>query len=87
VLSAGEIGRLMQVFVDGAHRGQHIGATMVARALEICARSLHKHIFASVTPEQTAAANLYASFGFRELATFTAYEATMRPQMNTDEHR
>jgi GNAT superfamily N-acetyltransferase len=75
VLSVGEIARIAQVFVSAAHRRQGVGATMLARALEICARSLHKHIFLSVTPDQTAAAALYRQFGFRELGTFTTYQA------------
>jgi ribosomal protein S18 acetylase RimI-like enzyme len=74
VLSAGEIARIAQVFVSPAHRRRGVGSTMLSRALEICARSLHKHIFLSVRPDQSPAAALYRQFGFRELGTFTAYQ-------------
>jgi len=55
VLSVGEIGEIAELFVSAPFRGQGIGRTMMSRALEICARSLFKHVFLSVRPENDAA--------------------------------
>src|SRR5262249_33615712 len=47
ILPVGEIGCIEDVFVSETFRGQGIGRTMMSRALEICARSLFKHVFLS----------------------------------------
>src|SRR5262245_888974 len=51
VLAVGEIGRIENCFVSESFRSQGIGTAMMARALEICARSLFKHVFMSCPPE------------------------------------
>ena len=67
VLTIGEIGGIQDVFVSAAFRGQGIGRTMMSRALEICARSLFKHVFLSVDPDNTPAVNLYRKVGFERI--------------------
>ena len=75
VLTVGEIGRIEDVFVAERFRGQGIGRTMMSRALEICARSLFKHVFLSCEAGNAPAIALYTKLGFRRLAPFTAYRA------------
>jgi ribosomal protein S18 acetylase RimI-like enzyme len=73
VLAVGEIGRVEHVFVSAPFRRQGIGRTMVGRALEICARSLFKHVMLSVRPDNGGAIALYEQLGFRKIGRMTAY--------------
>ena len=73
VLAVGEVGRIDQVFVSRPFRRQGIGRTMMGRALEICARSLFKHVMLSVAPDNRAAIALYEQLGFRRIGRLTAY--------------
>ena len=75
VLAVGEIGRIDQVFVSAPFRRQGIGHTMMGRALEICARSLFKHVMLSVAPANREAISLYEQLGFRKIGQITAYRA------------
>ena len=49
VLAVGDLGRVDQVFVSEPFRRSGVGRTLMSRALEICARSLFKHVMLSVT--------------------------------------
>ena len=73
VLAVGDAGLIDDVYVAPAFRRQGIGRTMMSRALEICARSLFKHVMLSVLPENVAAQALYQHLGFKKIGTFTAY--------------
>ena len=73
VLAVGEIGRIEHVFVSAGARRQGIGRTMMGRALEICARSLFKHVMLSVQPTNREAIGLYGHFGFRKIGELRAY--------------
>jgi ribosomal protein S18 acetylase RimI-like enzyme len=75
VLSVGDVGRIDEVFVSETARRQGIGRTLMSRALEICARSLFKHVLLSVDPQNAAAMALYASIGFRKVGEIAAYQA------------
>ena len=75
VLTVGEIGCITHLFVSQAFRGQGVGRTMMSRALEICARSLFRHVFLSVEADNAPAVALYTKLGFRRLAPITAYMA------------
>jgi ribosomal protein S18 acetylase RimI-like enzyme len=75
VLAAGEVGRIEPLYVGELHRRQGLGRTMMSRALEICARSLFKHIFLTCMPENAPAQALYASLGFRKIGEMVAYIA------------
>ncbi len=74
VLAIGEIGLVEQVYVASAFRGQGIATTMMSRAVEICARSLFKHIFLTVAPGNNPALKVYQKFGFRKIGECVAYQ-------------
>jgi len=73
VLAAGELGQIEDVYVSKAFRRRGIAKTMMARALEICARSLFKHVFIVTEPDNAAALGLYRSFGFEKVGEFVSY--------------
>jgi len=73
VLAVGEIGRIEPLYVVEDFRRQGIGRTMMLRALEICARSLFKHVFLSCMPDNAPAQSLYRSLGFAKIAEITSY--------------
>jgi hypothetical protein len=71
----GELAQLQQLYVAPAHRRQRVATLMVNRGLEICARSLSKHIFALIDPADEAARALAASFGFDRIGVFERFVA------------
>ena len=73
VLAVGEIGRIEGVYVGKAHRGKGLGTLMMNRVLEICARSLFKHVMLSVLPGNRGAIGLYERFGFRKIGQIINY--------------
>jgi ribosomal protein S18 acetylase RimI-like enzyme len=74
VLAVGEIGAIYQLCVTEALRRRGFGTVMMSRAMEICARSLFKHVFLGVTPSNTAAIQLYTKFGFRKIGEWVEYQ-------------
>ena len=75
VLPVGEIGRIEGVYVAPEFRRRGIGRMMMGRALEICARSLFKHVFLSVDPVNEAALALYRPMGFARIGELVTYRA------------
>jgi ribosomal protein S18 acetylase RimI-like enzyme len=75
VLAVGDVGRVEDVYVGAAHRRRGIGRTMMGRAMEVCARSLFKHVLLRVRPDDAAAVGLCTGFGFRTIGRMIAYEA------------
>ncbi|MGB7158028.1 MAG: GNAT family N-acetyltransferase [Tepidisphaeraceae bacterium] len=75
VLAMGEIGRIETLLVSEKYRRRGIGRTLMSRALEICARSLFKHVFLSCRPANAPAQALYALLGFRKVGEFVEYRA------------
>jgi ribosomal protein S18 acetylase RimI-like enzyme len=73
VLTVGEMGCITQLFVSATLRRQGIGRTMMSRALEICARSLFKHVFLSCDPTNAGAIALYRQLGFEKVGDFVCY--------------
>jgi GNAT superfamily N-acetyltransferase len=73
VLAVGEIGRVDQLYVSAPERRRGIGSAMLARVLEVCSRSLFKHVMACVGPQEADASLLYDRFGFRTIGGMTAY--------------
>lgn len=73
VLSMGEVGMIEDVFVAEPFRRKGIGTTMMSRAIEICARSLFKHIMLGVMQNNTPAINLYQKFGLRKIGEMVSY--------------
>lgn len=74
VLAVGEIGAIEDLYVAAPHRNQGIGRTMMSRAMEICARSLFKHILIGVDGANAPAMALYTKFGFRRIGRYTDYQ-------------
>jgi ribosomal protein S18 acetylase RimI-like enzyme len=73
VLAAGEIGRIDQVFVSQPFRRRGVGRTLMSRVLEVCARSLFKHVMLSVRPDNEPAQALYRELGFRKVGEIVSY--------------
>jgi ribosomal protein S18 acetylase RimI-like enzyme len=73
VLAVGDAGLIEDVYVVPAMRRLGIGLTMMSRLLEICARSLFKHVMLSVLPQNQPAQMMYSRLGFQKVGTFTAY--------------
>jgi ribosomal protein S18 acetylase RimI-like enzyme len=73
VLAVGEIGRVDEVFVSEKYRRLGIGRTMMSRVLEVCARSLFRHVLLSCLADNAAAVALYGSIGFRRVGTIESY--------------
>jgi ribosomal protein S18 acetylase RimI-like enzyme len=67
VLAVGELALIKGVYVTPEFQRRGIGRTMMGRALEICARSLFKHVFLSTEPGNAAAQGLYAGLGFAKI--------------------
>jgi GNAT superfamily N-acetyltransferase len=72
-LIVGEVAGIQTLFVSERFRRQGIGRTMMNRALEICVRSLARHVLLGVDPTNDPAVNLYKSFGFEKIGEFVAY--------------
>lgn len=75
VLAVGEIGRIENLYVSSSHRRRGIARALMHRALEICARSLFKHVFISTTADNAAALDLYAKLGFITVGESVRYQA------------
>jgi ribosomal protein S18 acetylase RimI-like enzyme len=73
VLAVGEAGLIEDVYVAPGMRRLGVGMTMMSRVLEICARSLFKHVMLSCMPSNTPAQTMYGRLGFQKVGTFTAY--------------
>lgn len=75
VLAVGEVGLVEHVYVAAAHRRQGLGRLMMARVLEICARSLFRQVMLAVAPDDAPAKALYAKLGFRVFGQVTEHAA------------
>lgn len=73
VLSRGEIGYISELFVSEPFRNLGIGRTMISRAMEICARAVHRHVFIGVEATNAPAVHLYERFGFKRIGVFSFY--------------
>jgi ribosomal protein S18 acetylase RimI-like enzyme len=80
VLAVGEIGRIENVYVAKDHRRLGIGRTMMSRVLEVCARSLFKHVLLCVADNNSAAQTLYAQLGFVKVGQMLQYVAPNQPR-------
>ncbi|HVT89796.1 MAG TPA: GNAT family N-acetyltransferase [Tepidisphaeraceae bacterium] len=74
VLAMGEVGLITQMAVVEAFQRQGIGTMLLGRALEICARSLFKHVMLDVRPAEEHAHRLYERFGFKQIGEFAVYQ-------------
>ena len=75
VLAVGEIGLVEGLFVSREFRRQGSARTMMSRAMEICARSLFRHVFLAVEPGNEIAKGLYRKLGFEAIGRAIRYLA------------
>jgi ribosomal protein S18 acetylase RimI-like enzyme len=73
VLAVGDLGRIENVYVAREFRRRGVGRAMLSRALEVCARSIFRHVFILVDPANAPAVGLYRSFGFEAVGQLTSY--------------
>jgi GNAT superfamily N-acetyltransferase len=74
VLAMGDVGRIEQLFVSESARRRGLGQVMVSRALEICARSLFRHVLAGQGEADSTTGILLGKNGFEEVATVSMYD-------------
>jgi GNAT superfamily N-acetyltransferase len=74
VLAVGEVGMIKDVYVSESLRNRGIGTTMMSRAMEICARSLFKHVLLGVWADRAIAIHLYQRLGFRKTGQWVEYQ-------------
>lgn len=75
VLAAGDVGRVDQLFVVDTYRRRGTGAMLMERALEICARSMFRHVMLEVAPGDLATSALAERYGFRKVGEVVQYHA------------
>jgi ribosomal protein S18 acetylase RimI-like enzyme len=73
VLAVGDVGRIDDVYITRAFRRQGIGITLMSRALEICARSLFRHVMLACNPANQPAQSLYARLAFQKIGEMISY--------------
>lgn len=73
VLAMGEIGRIDEVYVAPGARRQGLGRLMVARAVEICLRSVFRHVLLSVGIDNEPARRIYHACNMKVIGQFTSY--------------
>jgi GNAT superfamily N-acetyltransferase len=73
VLAVGEIGRIDQLYVSPRERERGVGGTMLARVLEVCARSLFRHVMVCPRPGESEGPAFYGQWGFRKVGQMVAY--------------
>lgn len=73
VLSVGDIGRIDQLYVVPNHRRRGIGRTMLARTVEICARSVFQQVMSPAWPDQLPVIQLLAGIGFTTIGQIPIY--------------
>ncbi len=79
VLAVGEIGAIAELFVAKPFRRQGIARLLMGRAIEICLRSLFKHVLLTVDSANEPASQLLGHLGFRMVGQLTSYVAAAKP--------
>jgi ribosomal protein S18 acetylase RimI-like enzyme len=74
VFSMGEVGFIEDFYVSPTFRRHGIGTIMMCRAMEICARSLFKHVLLRVLLDNDIAIALYKKFGFAKIGEFIEFQ-------------
>jgi GNAT superfamily N-acetyltransferase len=73
VLSVGDIGGIQELFVSEQFHRQGIGTILLSRAMEICERSLFRHVLLAVESSNDSANQLYQKFGFQKIGQTIEY--------------
>jgi ribosomal protein S18 acetylase RimI-like enzyme len=76
VLSVGEFGLIENIFVSAAFRRQGVASTLLHRAIEVCQRSLFRHVLLGVSSDNHQAISLYHKFGFTKVADAPTFIAS-----------
>jgi ribosomal protein S18 acetylase RimI-like enzyme len=76
VLSVGEFGLIENIFVSAAFRRQRVATTLLHRAIEVCQRSLFRHVLMGVSSDNHEAISLYHKFGFTKVADAPTFVAS-----------
>jgi GNAT superfamily N-acetyltransferase len=69
VLSIGDMGRIDGLFVHPDHRRKGLAKIMLARAMEVCIRSVFRHVFAEIGPDNAPAVHLARTAGFEPVGS------------------
>ncbi len=75
VLTVGEVGTVREWFVVPEHRNQGVGRLLLDRAMEICDRSVLRHVMIGLSPYDKVAAALCQAAGFGSIGQWIAYTA------------
>lgn len=73
ILAVGEAGLLRHLFVTPAYRRRGIGRLMLARAMDICERSVFRHVLAATPAGNEPLGRLLSSSGFRTVGDVTLF--------------
>jgi GNAT superfamily N-acetyltransferase len=73
VLTSGEVGTVRQWFVHPDHRRQGIGKLLFDRAMEICTRSVLRHVMIGIPDHNHPANSLCQAFGFEPLGIWASF--------------
>jgi ribosomal protein S18 acetylase RimI-like enzyme len=76
VLSVGEFGLIENIFVSSAFRRQGVATTLLHRAIDVCKRSLFRHVLLGVSSDNQQAISLYHKFGFTKVADAPTFVAS-----------
>jgi ribosomal protein S18 acetylase RimI-like enzyme len=73
VLGLGDLGIITNLSADPAHRRQRVATTLLAHALDYCARAAFRAVILE-TDEGNPAIKLYEALGFRRAAGYVRYQ-------------
>ena len=76
VLAVGDLGLIQDLYVAEDFRRQGVGRAMLGRALEVCARSVFKHVFAETEAGDAGTRKLLGEAGFKKAGETVAYRLT-----------
>jgi ribosomal protein S18 acetylase RimI-like enzyme len=71
VLGVGEWAGVQLLFVAEPYRRQGIGRTMMSRVLEVCVRSLYRHVLLSIEPRNAAGQGPFRQLGFEKVGSLS----------------
>jgi GNAT superfamily N-acetyltransferase len=76
VLSVGDMGRIDGLFVAPAHRRRGLAMMMMGQALQSCARSIFRHVFMEIDPQNPPSVRVAGGCGFSAVGQAVAYFAS-----------
>jgi GNAT superfamily N-acetyltransferase len=73
ILTSGEVGTVREWFVHPDHRSHGIGRLLLDRAMEICTRSILRHVMIGLPDPNHPATPLCQAFGFEPLGIWASF--------------